>query len=161
MAPSRGDHPSFESFCGDKEPQTLALLREYVFKGFGEVYISQADGEENFGPTLTAPHGNVRKVRFKNRVIPDLNANKVNDMASTWERIVLPRGWIMRETWLFLNNTPIKESSSSRRAPHVGVRLRRRFHVDRSPSLRKKAIRCAGVLSCGQLHCLTVRTGHV
>ena len=100
-----GRPPLFESFCGDKEPQTLALLREYVFKGFGEVYTSQADGEENFGPTLTAPHGNVRKVRFKNRVIPDLNANKVNDMAPTWERIVLPRGWIMRETWLFLNNT--------------------------------------------------------
>ena len=69
---------------------------------YGETFDTVADAEAKFGPVFPAPLGNVRRQKrdgtFKNRIIQDLKANGVNRASTTRERVVLPRGSIMRST---------------------------------------------------------------
>ena len=57
---------------------------------------TQAAAEGAHGKLLPAPMGNVRKRKrtggFKNRIIQDLKINQVNNLATSFERGVLPRG---------------------------------------------------------------------
>ena len=91
-----GNHPSFSDTHGEAEAPPLALLREFVGKGFGDVFEDKRAADEMFGTTFPAPLGNIRKRKqdgtFKNRVIQDLKANSVNLASSVPERLVLPRG---------------------------------------------------------------------
>ncbi|CAK0908047.1 unnamed protein product, partial [Prorocentrum cordatum] len=92
-----GNHRSFVDDFGENEAPTLPLVREYLEKGFGRAFPSREAAEEVFGPTYPAPLGNVRKRKqggdgWKNRIIQDLKASRVNLLSSTPERAVLPRG---------------------------------------------------------------------
>ena len=92
-----GNHRSFVDDFGENEAPTLPLVREYLEKGFGRAFPSREAAEEVFGATYPAPLGNVRKRKqggdgWKNRIIQDLKASRVNLLSSTPERAVLPRG---------------------------------------------------------------------
>ena len=91
-----GNHGSFQATFDDEPvPPTHALIREYLEKGFGTEFPSRADARHH-GRTYPAPLGNISKRRrtgvWKHRIIQDLKVNCVNSAASTWERVVLPRG---------------------------------------------------------------------
>ncbi|CAK0883768.1 unnamed protein product, partial [Prorocentrum cordatum] len=92
-----GNHRSFVDDVGENEAPTPPLVREYLEKGFGRAFPSREAAEEVFGATYPAPLGNVRKRKqggdgWKNRIIQDLKASRVNLLSSTPERAVLPRG---------------------------------------------------------------------
>ena len=91
-----GNHPSFFKSHGEPEPPAIALVKVYLDKGYGKRFLTRAAAEAEVGRLFPAPMGNLRKRKrdgtYKNRIIQDLKANGVNQTASTYERVVLPRG---------------------------------------------------------------------
>ena len=89
------NHASFLDHYGEPEPPTLDLIRGYLNRGYGEVFDSVAEATARIGLIFPAPLGDVRKKKkeggWKHRIIQDLRISRINDTASTFERVVLPR----------------------------------------------------------------------
>ena len=91
------NHESFRGlFEGDSEAAGLALVRQAVEAGFGELFADSSAAEAALrGIIYPAPLGTVSKVKpdgsWKHRLIQDLKANRVNAAVSLPERLVLPR----------------------------------------------------------------------
>ena len=89
------NHASFTDFYDEAEPPTLALIRSYLDKGFGDAFPSLEAAKAKHGSVFPAPLGDVRKRNraggWKHRVIQDLRISRINDASTTAERTVLPR----------------------------------------------------------------------
>ena len=91
------NHESFRGhYAGEPEAAGLALVRQAVEAGFGELFTDSVAAETALEGTIyPAPLGTVTKERadgtLKHRLIQDLKANRVNSAVSLPERLVLPR----------------------------------------------------------------------
>ena len=77
---------------------------DYHSKGFVDRFPSTETAEKAFGSLVVSPLGVVSKQHFeawKHRIIHDLRRGGPNRVASSWERIVLPRpadhGWDLHD----------------------------------------------------------------
>eukprot|EP00971_Amphidinium_carterae_P339300 6477003-Amphidinium_carterae.2 len=86
------NHPSFYHSFGDGDSPGQEQIADMIVRGFVELFPDRRAAEEQVGPLVVCPLGNLRRVKqgkVKDRLISDLRL--ANQLAARQERVVLPR----------------------------------------------------------------------